>query len=149
MPTVHPAQLLLSLEKSSLEWQVALAPQSDPHWRLLATSYAWEFVLAPEEGRDLVELRAPRRITDADHGDFDVVIEHVMDGQVHGPWTVAADGTLCSPPFASGAELYVRIEATPLDPNLPIAIPPSAHARGGGHFHVKTSGGDGQRKDGV
>ena len=140
MPTVHVANLSLSLEKSAPEWQVAVAPQADERWTTLATSYAWDFMLRPLEGRDLVELRVPAQISDQDHGDFTITAETVIDGQSDASWT-ASSGWLCSAPFASGTALFVRLTATPDDPGLPLAIPASATARGGGHVHVKTAGG--------
>jgi hypothetical protein len=140
MPTIHIANLSLSLEKSSPEWQVAIAPQYDARWTTLTTSYAWDFTLRPLEGRDLVELRIPAQISDQDHGDFTVTAETMVNGQSVGSWT-ASSGWLCSAPIASGTALFVRVDATPVDPALPLAIPASANPRGGGHVHVKTAGG--------
>lgn len=142
MPTVHTAPLLLALEKGPLEWQVAVAPAPDPRWQTQSAGYAWDFELRPQEGRDLVELRAPARLVDAAHGAFTVTAETLQDGRVVDTWQPVGD-QLGSAPLASGAQVYVRFHAAPLDPNLPLAVPASANARGGGHVHVKTGGGGG------
>lgn len=142
MPTVHLAQFLLALEKSSPEWQVILAPQPDSRWLTASEGYVWDYVLQPpREGRDFVELRVPPKVVDAAYGEFLVAARHTIDGKEYPPWSPAPDGTLCSPPFASGAEVYVGVTATPVDPELPLKVPAAAQARGGGHIHVKTGGG--------
>lgn len=142
MPEVHLAHMLLALEKGPREWLVAILPQSDMRWKTLSTNFAWDYVLQPHEGRELVELRIPARIFDQDHGDFVVKAETVMEGHAVASWTPSGDD-LCSPPIASGTELYLRVEARPMNKDLPLSVPSSACARGGGHVHVKTAGGGG------
>lgn len=140
MPTVHLGQLQLALEKNSHDWQVFIQPQPEAHWKVLKPSYAWAFELLPHEGRDLVELRMPAWLYDQDYGEFTVAAETVIGGNVVGAWTFVGDW-LCSAPFASVQELYVRVEVTPKNGELPLSVPNGGTARGGGHFHVKTAGG--------
>ncbi|MFZ6186150.1 hypothetical protein [Nannocystis pusilla] len=148
MPTVHVANMLISLEKSSSTWSIPLQSGTDSRWSTQSTSYAWYFTLTAVQGADSVEFRVPTQIIDPDYGVFNITAKSTIVGQTSSTWS-ASSGYLCSAPFASGTQLYIEVEATPANEALPLTVPPSANPRGGGHVHVRTAGGgdpDGRRR---
>lgn len=148
MPTVHVANMLISLEQGSTAWTIPMGPGTDARWSTVTTNYAWNFTLTAVQGLDLVEFRIPTEITDPVYGGFIITAKSTLVGQASITWT-ASGGYLCSPQFASGAQFYLEVEATPADEDLPLTVPLSSEARGSGHLNVRTSGGgdpDGRRR---
>lgn len=147
MPTVHTANMLISLEQGSAAWTVPMGPGTDSRWSTVTNNYAWRFTLTEAQALDLVEVRVPDKIVDPVHGDFAITAKSTVAGQASITWS-ASSNYLCSPQFASGTQIYIEIEATPTDEELPLTVPLSSEARGSGHLNVRTSGGgdpDGRR----
>jgi hypothetical protein len=142
MPTVHIANLSVTLTHDSAGWGVSVTPgDTDPHW--VRREAGWEFVLAYEEYGDTVEFRVPTTI-EHDGCTFQLSAESTVGSGTPQAWSGSA-GSLCSSPFSAVTSFYVDVEATPLDSELPVGLPPDVNPRGGGHYHVKNAGGDGDR----
>lgn len=148
MPTVHIANLLVSLETGSTAWSIPVQPGTDSRWSTQTPNYSWDFTLTEAQGRDLVEFRLPDKIVDPTYGEFALTATSTVAGQSSVSFS-ASGSYLCSAQFSSGAQVYVEVEATPTDEELPLTVPLSATPRGGGHLNVKTAGGgdpDGRRR---
>ncbi|MBZ5710072.1 hypothetical protein K7C98_12480 [Nannocystis pusilla] len=148
MPTVHNADVLLSLETGSTAWTVPMQPGTDARWSTQTANYAWDFTLTEAQGRDQVQFRVPTQVVHPVHGPFNVTATHTIGGTTSSPWS-ASGSYLCSVPFASGSQLYIEVELTPVDEDLPLTEPLCVNLRRGGHYIVKTAGGpdpDGRRR---